>query len=230
MRRLTCCVIVAVMSISGSAQAACWTPLALDAAATRELDTMLMVSALKCRYERPELLARYNVIVRHNRPALVAANQRLRAHFENAVGKRAAEGAYDSYVTRVANRYGAAAGAFDCAAVLNVADAALAEPAAHDSLSRLAVRAAVVPDVQTMACVARPVVVAAVQRPAAPTALPTKLPTTLIVVPKVVPSQVNAFFAYAKLGRQTASAPLAASAIGTEKPPSMTLGYNFDLR
>lgn len=227
MRRLVYCVTLAAIGISGPAQAACWTPVALSAAATREFDTMLMVSALKCRYERPELLARYNVIVRHNRPALVAANQRLRAYFESTVGKRAAEGAYDRYVTRVANRYGAAAGSLDCAAVLTLADTALAEPAAHDSLARLAVRAAVVPDVQSLACSAPPIIIASVQRP--PIAYKPAA-SMLIVAPRTVPAITNTLFAYAKVSRPSAIATLPTLAPAVGKLPVVTLGYNFNLR
>lgn len=195
----------------------------MTAAATREFDTMLMVSALKCRYERPELLARYNVIVRHNRPALVVANQRLRAHFQNAVGKRDAEGAYDRYVTRVANRYGAAAGAFDCAAVLALADAALAEPAAHDSLSRLALRAAIVPDVAGVACAAPKTLIAATLPRA--TAV-----VTATTIPRALASQVNTVFGPVKVSRSSVIVAPPITLAVAEKPPSMTLGYNFELR
>jgi hypothetical protein len=102
---------VAAMAVSAPAQAACWSDDTMAAAKVREFETLLMVSALRCRAMGRDIIGHYNNFVRENRNQLAAANDTLRAQFT-------AEGAglngYDRYVTQLANRYGAGAGGFDC--------------------------------------------------------------------------------------------------------------------
>jgi hypothetical protein len=117
------------------AQAACWSADQISAAKVREFETVLMVSALRCR--GGGVLASYNTFVRGSRPALTEANDQLRAHFD-------ADGSglngYDRYVTSLANRYGAGGG-FDCNEAADMLRSALASGGSLSSLERLADRA-----------------------------------------------------------------------------------------
>lgn len=163
-------IITLALLTAGPAQAACWTPAEVAAAKVRDLDTMLMVSALRCRFEAPEIVTKYNAMVERHRASLDEMNNRLVAHFADGVSARVAAGAYDSYVTRVANRYGAGAGGLSCASLMSLADAATAEIADLEGLVAVADRAEVVPDLSEGQCAA-PVVVAAVDHDVAPSNL-----------------------------------------------------------
>jgi hypothetical protein len=112
-------VLAAVFSASG-AQAACWSDEAAQAAQVRDLDTMLMVSSLRCHLKGVEFIPAYNEFVANNRDALVEANNRIQTHF---TGKGGAS-AYDSYVTKLANSYGAGAKDISCAELADMATTA----------------------------------------------------------------------------------------------------------
>ena len=72
---------------------------------------------------------------------MTQVNDALRAHFAEAVGPSRALNAYDSYVTRVANRYGAGADGLSCADLSSITDAAVAERPSFRALAELADRA-----------------------------------------------------------------------------------------
>ena len=216
MRRLICCVTLSVLGISGPAQVACWTPVELTAAATREFDTMLMVSALKCRYAQPELLARYNVIVRHNRPALIAASQRLRGHFQNAVGTRNAEGAYDRYAT------------------VRLRGHSIVRPHWLWRIAPWPNRPC------TTACRASPFALKSFpmsrawrvqhSRSSWPPCRVQPLFSIFTVTPKPIVAQSNALFGPVKASRPSAIIVPPMTLAAAEKPPSITLWYKFELR
>jgi hypothetical protein len=119
---------------ASQAQAACWTKTAEEAARIRDMDTMLMVTALRCRQTGDDFLPAYNRFVKESRPALLRVNETLRAHFAPAGGLNA----YDHYVTSLANGYGAGTGDLSCANTASVLDAAIAERGSYEGLSRLA--------------------------------------------------------------------------------------------
>ena len=124
------------------AQAACWNDDAVEAAMVRDLETMLMVSALRCKLSGTDILPEYNRFINTSRPALTDVNTRLRAHFGNGF---AALNAYDSYVTKVANRYGSGADGLNCNDMQSILQAANAESGSRTGLARLARDAAVEP-------------------------------------------------------------------------------------
>ena len=132
-----------VLSLASTpVNAACWTQNEVAAAKVRDLDTMLMVSGLRCRFKSTALLDTYNaMVVRHRRP-LSEANARLQGHFATVIGGATA---LDRYITRVANRYGADAESLTCESLHSIAVAAMAEEPTLDALIALAERAAVVP-------------------------------------------------------------------------------------
>ncbi|MFD1611345.1 hypothetical protein ACFSCW_05965 [Sphingomonas tabacisoli] len=135
----------ATAMLAGSANAACWTPAAYQAAQVRELDTMLMVEALRCRKTSASFLGEYNRFVQVSRPALIQANAELKAHFGGL-------NAYDNYMTTVANRYGAGTDGMDCQDVAQVVRAGLAAKGSMDALFQVAERANVEPSVDGGRC------------------------------------------------------------------------------
>ncbi len=110
----------AVAALLGAAVPAvaqpCWSPADADAARIRELQSMLMVAALRCRADGIDILADYDALVTAERPAFAAANASLRGHFAagggaaGAAGEGTGEGAgeadYDHFATALANAYG----------------------------------------------------------------------------------------------------------------------------
>lgn len=124
----------ATAMLAGSAHAACWTDAAYKAAQVRELDTMLMVEALRCRKTSASFLGNYNRFVQVSRPALVQANAELKTHFGGL-------SAYDNYMTTVANRYGAGTEGLDCRDVGQIVQAGLAAKGSAEGLYQVAVNA-----------------------------------------------------------------------------------------
>jgi hypothetical protein len=133
------------------AQAACWTPDQVAAAKVRDLDTMLMVASLRCRRTNVEVLNAYNDYVVKQRKALVAVNDVLRNHYAGG-DKKAAMNAYDNYVTKVANRYGAGAEGLGCDDMQSIVQAMAAEVPQVDALVAVAERAGVQPYLDAPIC------------------------------------------------------------------------------
>ena len=77
----------AVIFSAAPAQAAsCWSVQAVEAAQVRDFETMLMVSALRCRNTGVNFLDEYNAFVRGKRAALTQVNEELRGQFRQLVG------------------------------------------------------------------------------------------------------------------------------------------------
>lgn len=131
--------------LAAPAQAACWKSDEVQAAQVRDLDTMLMVGALRCRNGGDNFLSHYNHFVKASRPALIEVNDRLHAHFAASVGAARALTAYDSFVTRTANRYGAGVAGLDCGDMADIVTAAIADGESFSALAALADRADVEP-------------------------------------------------------------------------------------
>ncbi len=119
---------------SGTAQAACWSPKAAEAAEVRDLETMLMVASLRCRLSGRNFIADYNAFVRGSRPALVEANDRLRSHYATSGGLNA----YDRYVTSLANRHGGGSVGLDCKDMESLLDEARDSGGSVTQLAKLA--------------------------------------------------------------------------------------------
>lgn len=131
-----------------SAQAACWGETAINAAKVRDMETMLMVSALRCRSADPNILPAYNAFVRSSRVALTQVNDTLRRQFADQGGLNG----YDRYVTSIANRYGAGAEGLSCDDMSSILSAAQAESGSLVGLSRLATAANVEPVLTDRRC------------------------------------------------------------------------------
>jgi len=129
------------------AQANCWSKEAIAAAKIREFETMLMVSALRCRTSGRDFLARYNQFVREGRPILAQVNDVLRQQFVSDFGPGRGLNAYDGFVTSIANRYGAGIAELDCGDLSDITSAALAGSHSVAQLERLAISADIQPRV-----------------------------------------------------------------------------------
>jgi hypothetical protein len=150
MKKIILAVLAAAVPIA-PAQAACWTSEQVSAAKVRDLDTMLMVASLRCRHTNVAVLTSYNnYVVRHRKP-LVQVNDMLRNHYASG-DKKAAMTAYDNYVTKVANRYGAGAEGLSCNDMLSIVDAMAAEQPQIDALIAVAERAGVKPYIDAETC------------------------------------------------------------------------------
>ena len=94
-------VAVSLLAISPAHAAACWQAEEYEAARVRDLQTMLMVSALQCRRADPEMPAAYNKFVSRAKPTLIEGEKALLAHFAREGDKLA----YDRFTTSLANKY-----------------------------------------------------------------------------------------------------------------------------
>lgn len=103
MRRLA--VSLAILACAGGAAtpvaAACWEAEEYEAARMRDLQTVLMVSALKCGRADPEMPLAYNKWVGRAKAKLLAGEQKLLAHFV----REGDQSKYDKFTTALANRY-----------------------------------------------------------------------------------------------------------------------------
>lgn len=130
-----------VMSIVGAvlsspAHAACWEGQAVKAAKIRDLQTMMMVGALRCRGTRDNLLPAYNRFVNNNRAALSAGNDALRGHF---LQMGSGQAGYDRFTTSLANSYGAGQkGISDCDQLRDIAEDAANAKGRTDKLLEIA--------------------------------------------------------------------------------------------
>ena len=88
-------------AVSTPVAAACWEAEEYEAARMRDLQTVLMVSALKCGRADPSMPGAYNRWVGRAKDKLVAGEQKLLAHFVREGDKAR----YDKFTTALANRY-----------------------------------------------------------------------------------------------------------------------------
>lgn len=103
MRRLAVSLAILGLASGGATPvaAACWEPEEYEAARMRDLQTVLMVSALKCGRADPEMPGAYNKWVGRAKAKLVEGEQKLLAHFVREGDKSK----YDKFTTALANRY-----------------------------------------------------------------------------------------------------------------------------
>ena len=144
--------VTALISTAPVQAASCWSTQAIEAAQVRDFETMLMVSALRCRNTNVNFLNEYNDFIRAKRTALTQVNDDLRGHFEQALGAKAALNAYDGYVTSLANSYGAGAEGLDCSDMQSLTRAANAAAPHKAALVALAQRAGADPRLPGAKC------------------------------------------------------------------------------
>jgi hypothetical protein len=131
----------AAAMVAVPAQAACWTADEASAAGIRQLQSMLMVTALRCQAAGEGMMVDYNQFVSANRQAIMAENDRIRTHFIHAQGAVLGQHAYDSFTTSMANGYGAGEGApTSCNGAADLAREASAMAGSRDALLLLVSR------------------------------------------------------------------------------------------
>jgi hypothetical protein len=103
MRRLAFCFAFLACAAGSAAPvaAACWEAEEYEAARMRDLQTVLMVSALKCGRADPDMPLAYNKWVGRAKAKLLAGEQKLLAHFV----REGDQSKYDKFTTALANRY-----------------------------------------------------------------------------------------------------------------------------
>ncbi len=143
---------LAAMITTVPASANCWKAEEIAAAKVRELDTMLMVSALRCRTSSGDFLAHYNRFVVDNRAVLAEDVLRLHAHFMTGGNVNRSLDLYDNFVTKMANHYGAGVDGMRCEDIESLVTAAESEAGSFDQLVQMADRAAIVPVLDDAAC------------------------------------------------------------------------------
>lgn len=141
------------VALASPAQAApCWSDAAYSAAQMRDFDTLLMVQTLRCRINDIDFSADYNRFVRNNRVILADANREIRTHFASAVGRARALGAYDDFMTKIANGYGAGTKGMNCADYAALARNAASAPVKRAALVALAEGAGARPAIPGQRC------------------------------------------------------------------------------
>lgn len=95
-----------VAAMAAQPAQACWTGAAEDAAKIKHLNTMLMVTALRCRNTADNFLPQYNRFVTKHNALIGSQNNLLKTHLAKTYGARGAEGALDRLSIGYANSYG----------------------------------------------------------------------------------------------------------------------------
>ena len=96
---------LALAGPAGAATSSCWDSASIGAARISELNTMLMVSSLRCRLVGVDLRPAYERVSALYGHVFQAAEAQIKAHFGGADHTDSRED-YDSYVVGVANFYG----------------------------------------------------------------------------------------------------------------------------
>lgn len=102
------CVAATVMvmgAVPAHATMSCWNESEVAAARVRDLQSRLMVDALRCRAFGIDILGAYNEFVRSNRATLQAANTIIMGQFSRGYGPDG-QAEYDRFATALANEYG----------------------------------------------------------------------------------------------------------------------------
>jgi hypothetical protein len=149
------CVAATVMvmgAVPAHAAMQCWNESEVAAARVRDLQSRLMVDALRCRASGIDILGAYNEFVRSNRATLQAANAVIMAQFSRGFG-RDAQTEYDRFATALANEYGAAQTSGEsCAESASLAAEAVAADGDLDRLVQIEERFGPAPEVPGGQC------------------------------------------------------------------------------
>lgn len=130
---------VGCVALTSTAQAACWTPAEADAATVRELQSRMMVAALRCSKSDHDVLMQYNRFVGSKKPLLKMGNNVLRSHFAKGKDRKQAMKAYDKFAVTLANKYGAGTGDLsECESMHNLARTSANSADEHHALVSIA--------------------------------------------------------------------------------------------
>lgn len=132
--------------------AACWSETAYEAARIRHFETRMMVSMLRCRLKGIDFTQAYNGFVRGQRDELSLANRQLQSAFAAMVGAGRAMGAYDDYMTKLANGFGAGDSGVGCGQAAEIAQQAAQPGVTRAALIDMAEKAGPGPQLPLLRC------------------------------------------------------------------------------
>jgi hypothetical protein len=107
---------------------ACWTNAAQDAAKIKHLNTMLMVTALRCRNTADNFLPHYNRFVAKHNGLIGSQNSVLKSHLAATYGSGGALNALDRMSIGYANSYGTGHRLMGCSELKELANKLSSEP------------------------------------------------------------------------------------------------------
>ena len=209
-------------AVPAQAQGHCWAEREVAAAQVREMQTMLMVAALRCRAAKIDISAEYNGFVTTQKDAIEHANLVIKQHFAAAGGEQAD---YDHFATALANGFGDdQTSESSCAEASTLAhDATAAPPAGVEALAMARVFPTALPDgdcaapaVGVTLAVAMPVATAKAEPQ--PTLIALAPPPPEAATPVTLPADVVA--AMTVMARFQASRDVAPPALAAIKAPT----------
>lgn len=103
------------LSLAATPAQACWTNAEQDAARIANMNQMLMVSALRCRFGNDNFLSDYNRFIRNNNDVLASQHAIIKARYARTMGEKAAFAELDRFMIALSNYYGGGHGDPDCA-------------------------------------------------------------------------------------------------------------------
>ncbi|MEP7350461.1 MAG: S-adenosyl-L-homocysteine hydrolase [Sphingorhabdus sp.] len=106
--------VVAIALASTQPAQACWTNAGQDAVKIKHLNTMLMVTALRCRGGADNFLPQYNRFVTNNSALIGTQNNLIKSHLAQTVGQKGAVNALDKMSIGFANSYGTGHSRMNC--------------------------------------------------------------------------------------------------------------------
>lgn len=115
--------VAVVTALSMQPAQACWTDAAQDAAKIKHLNTMLMVTALRCRNTADNFLPQYNRFVEKHNALIGSQNNVLKIHLSKSVGAGGVVNALDKMSIGYANSYGTGHRNMGCAELKQLAAA-----------------------------------------------------------------------------------------------------------
>jgi hypothetical protein len=120
--------VAVVTALSVQPAQACWSSAAQDAAKIKHLNTMLMVTALRCRNTADNFLPQYNRFVTKHNALIGSQNNVLKSHLAATHGAGGAMNALDRMSIGYANSYGNGHKAMDCRQLKALATKLSSEP------------------------------------------------------------------------------------------------------
>ncbi len=120
--------VAVVTAMAAQPAQACWSNAAQDAAKIKHLNTMLMVTALRCRNTADNFLPQYNRFVGKHNGLIGSQNNVLKAHLAQTHGAGGALNALDRMSIGYANSYGNGHKLMNCGQLKDLAAKLAAEP------------------------------------------------------------------------------------------------------
>jgi hypothetical protein len=136
LRKAALVAVVTAMSVQPAQ--ACWSSAAQDAAKIKHLNTMLMVTALRCRNTADNFLPQYNRFVTKHNALIGSQNNVLKSHLAATYGAGGALNALDRMSIGYANSYGNGHKSMDCRQLKELSTKLASEPSGVVTMAEVA--------------------------------------------------------------------------------------------